>query len=76
MIHPKGYEMPKNIPDLRIRNARVIEFLSGNETKGFHELILSRAPIKVIDKNRYVVSDVHCAILNQKGIKYNIVSKP
>ena len=67
--------MIKNIPDMHVRNARVIEFSSENEAKGFHELMLSRAPIKVIDKNKYVVSEVHCAILNEKGIKYSIVSK-
>ena len=75
MIDPRRYEMAKHIPDLRIRNLRVIEFATGNETRGFHELMLSRAPIKVIEKNKYIVSDVHCSILNAKGIDYKIINK-
>ncbi len=73
MVEPKGNNTTRYIPDLHVRNGRIIEFPTGNETRGFHTLMLSGAPLKVIEKNKYLVSDVHCAILNQKGINYNIV---
>ncbi len=75
MIESKGNNMTRYIPDLRVRNGRIIQFLAGNETKGFYTLMLSGAPVRVIEKNKYLVSDVHCTILNQKGIQYSIVSK-
>lgn len=57
-----------------IHNPKVIEFASGNEAKGFHILMLSNVPVKIIGKNQYAVSDRHCVLLQEKGINY-IVKK-
>lgn len=62
----------QNTPVGSIRNPKVIEFVSGNEAKGFHILMLSKVPVKVIGKNQYIVSDRHCALLKEKGIDYII----
>jgi hypothetical protein len=64
-----------NTPVGPIRNPRVIEFTSGNEAKGFHVLMLSNTPVKVIDKNQYIVSDRQCALLKEKGIDYIVKSR-
>lgn len=62
-------------PIMPLRGTQIIEFDAGNEAKGFYELMLSRAPVQVIGKNRYVVSDIHCAILTEKGIVYKKIDE-
>jgi len=60
-------------PIIPARNRRVIEFVPGNEAKGFRTLMLSNIPVRVTGKNRYIVSDMHCAILKEKGIGYKVI---
>lgn len=66
---------PYTSPITRVRSPRVIQFDSGNEVKGFHTLMLSKAPIKVIGKNKYIVSDIHCALLTKRKIHYKIIDQ-
>jgi len=35
--------------------------------------MLSNIPVRVTGKNRYIVSDMHCAILKEKGIGYKVI---
>ncbi len=60
---------------MAIRSPRVIELDKANEAKAFRVLMLSKAPVRIIGKNRYIVSDIHCNLLTQKGIKYKRISK-
>lgn len=58
-----------------IRNPRTIELSSENDAKGLRVLMLSNAPVRVVGKNRYVVSDFHCTLLQKEGIEYKIISE-
>ncbi len=67
--------MMKNHIDaiMPIRSPRKIEFDRANEEKAFRILMLSKAPVRIIGKKRYVVSNIHCNLLKEKGIKYKII---
>jgi hypothetical protein len=58
-----------------IRNPRTISFDNEYEEKGLYELLFSNVPMKMIGKNRYVVSDIHCSILQSKNIMYNVLDE-
>lgn len=62
-----------NDPIMPIRNAREIQLDRENEAKAFRILMLSKAPVRIISKNRYIVSDIHCKLLKEKGIKYKVI---
>ncbi len=63
----------KNTPNMYIRNPREIEFDNENKGRGLRVLMLSGAPVRVVGKNRYVVSDIHCNLLKEEGIGYKII---
>ena len=67
--------METNSSAMPIRSPRTISFDSEYEKKGLYELLFSNIPVKMIGKNRYVVSDIHCNILQSKGIKYNVLDE-
>jgi len=58
---------------VRIPSPKVIEFDSETKAKGIHALILSKVPFTVIGKNEFIISDVHRAILAEKGMQYKII---
>lgn len=68
--------MVGNIAEPYIRNPREIEFDSQSKAKGVQILMLSKAPVRVIGKNRYIVSEFHCDLLQQNGIGYKVINKP
>ena len=65
-----------NITGPHIHNPREIEFDSQSKAKGVQILMLSEAPVRVVGKNRYIVSDFHCDLLKQNGIGYKVINKP
>lgn len=58
-----------------IRNPRTISFDSEFERRGLYELLFSNIPVRMVGKNRYVVSDIQCNILQSKSIKYNVIDE-
>jgi hypothetical protein len=68
--------MVGNITEPYIRNPREIELDSESKAKGVQILMLSGAPVRVVGKNRFIVSDFHCNLLKQNGIGYKVLSQP
>ncbi len=58
-----------------IRNPRTIELSGEKKAEGLRVLMLSNAPVRVVGRNRYIVSDFHCTLLQREGIEYRIISE-
>ncbi len=60
-------------PLMPIWNSREIEFASGSKARGIDILMSTGAPVRVIGKNRFIVSDTQCKVLKQKRVNYKII---
>jgi len=68
-------QRPLNDPLMPVLNPREIEFSSASKAKGIDILMSTGAPVRVVGKNRFIVSDIQCRLLKQKRVNYKIIKQ-
>lgn len=62
-------------PIMPVLNPREIEFRSESKAKGIDILMSTGTPVRVVGKNRFIVSDTQCKLLKQKRVNYKIIKQ-